>query len=170
MWYLTGNLWLYMLLSGNQTIQGTITVNNLQNSAWTRYQAWAAYTIYVQALTASPADSVANFFGQIPAAPNTVALTRRVYITTTGTITAASISTYAGTAWTAEAWSMYIRKNNTTDYLIQTISLANAERNFINYALNIPLVPWDYIEMKTVNPVWATNPATMIIWWYLYVQ
>ncbi|MCX6823706.1 MAG: hypothetical protein NT085_01070 [candidate division SR1 bacterium] len=170
MGYITGNLGLYMLLSGNQTVQGTITVDNLQNSAGTRYQAGAAYTIYVQALTASPADSVANYFGQIPAAPNTVALTRRVYITTTGTITAASISTYAGTAGTAEAWSMYVRKNDTTDYLIQTLSLATAERNFRNTAMNIPVVPGDFIEMKTVNPVWVTNPLTMIIGGYLYVQ
>jgi hypothetical protein len=82
----------------------------------------------------------------------------------------AKIYTYAGTAGTAEAVSMYVRVNNTTDYLISTLSVSASERVFSNSALSIPLAVGDYIEIKCIPPVWVTNPLTFICGGYIYIE
>lgn len=127
------------------------------------------YTLHVQALTSSPADGATVYFGQQPRAPGAVNLSR-VYIRKAGTIKMANILCQSGTAGTAEAWSLYIRKNNTTDYLINTLTLGTAERVFANSALNIAVVAGDYIEIKSVQPTWATNPLTTIFGGYIYIE
>lgn len=128
------------------------------------------YTINVQALTSSPADGATVFFGLLPKAPVTTGGNSKVHIRTAGTITAANIYTFSGTAGTNEAWSLYVRKNNTTDTLIQTVSLATSERVFSNSSLSISVVAGDYIEIKGIQPTWATNPLTTIYGGYIYVQ
>ena len=82
----------------------------------------------------------------------------------------AEIWCYSGTAGTAENWSLYIRLNNTTDTLIATIGAATNARQFSNAALNISVVAGDYIEIKSVQPTWATNPLTTLYGGYLYVE
>lgn len=77
---------------------------------------------------------------------------------------------YAGTAGTAENWTANIRLNNTTDTLIETIGASTNERIFNNESLNIAVVAGDYIEIKMVNPLWATNPATAIFGGYIYIE
>jgi hypothetical protein len=128
------------------------------------------YTLHVQALTSSPADSVTVYFGQLPKAPVSAAATSKVYIRKAGTIKAANIYVYSGTAGTNEAWSLYVRLNNTTDYLIQTVSVSASERIFSNVALSIAVAVGDYIEIKGVQPLWATNPLTTIYGGYLYIE
>jgi hypothetical protein len=128
------------------------------------------YTINVQALTSSPTDAQTIYFGMMPKAPTTTAATSKVYIRKAGTIKIAEVYCYSGTAGTAEAWSLYIRKNNTTDTLIATLSVATSERVFTNSALSIAVVAGDYIEIKAVNPTWATNPLTCIFGGYIYVE
>lgn len=128
------------------------------------------YTIEVQALTSSPADGATVYFGQLPKAPVTTANTSKVYIRKAGTIKMANIYCYSGTAGTAEAWSLYIRKNNTTDTLIQTLSVSASERVFTNSALSIAVVAGDYIEIKGIQPTWATNPLTTIYGGYIYIE
>lgn len=128
------------------------------------------YAIAVQALTSSPVDAQTIYFGTLPKAPVTVAATSKVYIRKTGTIKIAEIYCYSGTAGTGEAWSLYIRKNNTTDTLIATVSAATSERVFTNAALSIAVVSGDYIEIKAVNPTWATNPLTCIFGGYIYIE
>jgi hypothetical protein len=130
----------------------------------------AAYTLSVQALTSTPADNATIYFGQLPKAPTTTANISKVYIPKTGTIKRANIYCYAGTAGTAENWSAYIRKNNTTDTLIETIGAATNERVFNNEALSIAVTAGDYIEIKMINPTWATNPATAIFGGYIYIE
>lgn len=78
--------------------------------------------------------------------------------------------TFSGTAGTSEDWSFYVRLNNTTDYLIATVGQAQSERIFSNAALSISVSAGDYIEIKMVNPTWATNPLTTIIGGYLYIE
>lgn len=128
------------------------------------------YTINVQALTSSPADGQKVYFGMLPKAPTTSANISKVHIRKAGTITSANIYCYSGTAGTNEAWSLYVRINNTTDHLIQTLSVNTSERIFTNSSLNIAVSPGDYIEIKSVNPTWATNPLTTIFGGYIYIE
>lgn len=127
-------------------------------------------TINVQALTQSPTDAVTFYFGALPKSITATAGQNKIYFRYAGTIKTAEIYCYSGTAGTAEAWSLYIRLNNTTDYLIATLSLATNERVFSNTALTIPIVSGDYIEIKAVNPTWVTNPFTTVFGGYLFIE
>lgn len=129
-----------------------------------------AYTIGVQALTSSPADGATVYFGMLPKAPTTTANISKVYLRDAGTITGAEIYCYSGTAGTNESWSLYIRKNNTTDYLIATVSAATNEMVFSNTSLSISMSPGDYFEIKGVQPTWVTNPATTIYGGYIKIK
>jgi hypothetical protein len=128
------------------------------------------YAINVQALTSSPADGATVYFGMLPKAPVTTANISKIYIRKMGTIKIAEIYCYSGTAGTNQAWSLYVRKNNTTDYLIATLSVATNERIFSNAALSIAVVVGDYVEIKGVQPTWTTNPLTCIYGGYLYIE
>ncbi len=127
------------------------------------------YAINVQALTSSPTDGQTVYFGMLPKAPTTTANISKCYVRKTCTIQTAEIYCYSGTAGTNEAWSLYIRKNNTTDTLIATVSAATNERVFSNAALSIAMVSGDYFELKSVQPTFATNPLTTIWAGYLYM-
>ncbi len=124
----------------------------------------------MQALTSSPADGQTIYFGQLPKAPVTAAATSRIYIRRAGTLKIAQIYCFSGTAGTAEAWSLYVRLNNTTDTLIATVSSATSERVFSNSSLSIAVAAGDYVEVKAINPTWATNPLTTIFGGYLYIE
>jgi hypothetical protein len=128
------------------------------------------YAINVLALTSSPTDGQTVYFGTLPKVPVTAAGTSKVYIRKAGTIKITEIYCYSGTAGTAEAWSLYIRANNTTDYLISTLSVSASERVFSNAALSIPVAVGDYFEIKSVQPTWATNPLTTIYGGYVYIE
>lgn len=128
------------------------------------------YTLHVQALTSSPGDGATVYFGQLPKAPVTSANISKVYIPKAGTIKAARIYVYSGTAGTNENWSLYIRLNNSSDTLIQTVGANTNERVFTNTSLNISVAAGDYIEIKGVQPTWATNPLTTIYGGYVYIE
>jgi len=128
------------------------------------------YTLQIQALTSSPADGATVYFGKLPKAPVTVAAISKIYIRKAGTIKIAEIYCYSGTAGSNEAWSLYIRKNNTTDTLIATLNLATSERVFSNTGLSIAVAVGDYIEIKAINPSWGTNPLTTIFGGYIYIE
>jgi hypothetical protein len=130
----------------------------------------AGYTLSVQALTSSPADGQTIYFGNLPKAPVTTAAISKVYIPRSGVIKRAEIYCYSGTAGTNQAWSGYIRLNNTTDTLIATLSVATSERVFSNSSLSIAVVAGDYFEIKFINPTWATNPLTTIFGGYVYID
>ncbi len=146
-------------VNGDQGIQGVAGNNAL-----------SLYTINVQALTSSPVDSQTVYFGTLPKAPVTVAGTSKIYIPRAGTIKAVEIYCYSGTPGTAESWSLYVRLNNATDTLIKTLAISNSERRFNNASLNIPVVVGDYIEIKGVQPLWATNPLTTIYGGFIYIE
>lgn len=128
------------------------------------------YAINVQALTSSPTDAQTVYLGSLPKAPVTTAGISKVYIPRTGTLKRAEIYVYSGTAGTGEAWSLYVRHNNTTDYLIATVSSATNERIFSNNALTIAVTAGGYIEIKGIQPTWATNPLTTIYGGYVYIE
>ena len=150
---------------GNQGIQGIQGIQGETGAAGT-----SNYTLNVQALTSSPVDAQTIYFGNLPKAPTTTANISKVYIPKTGTIKRADIYCYSGTAGTNESWSIYIRLNNTTDTLIQTKAVNTNERVFSNASLSISVVAGDYIEIKSVNPTWVTNPLTVIFSGILYLE
>lgn len=125
--------------------------------------------LYVGATGANFADNATLYFGQNMAAPAAVS-TRRVYFRRACRIIVANINMYSPVAGTNEALSLYIRLNNTTDTLVSTLSVATNERIFVNTSLSIAIVSGDYIEMKLVCPVWATNPTGSIIGGYLTLE
>lgn len=131
---------------------------------------YSGYSINVQAITSSPTDAQTVYFGTLPKAPVTAAATSKIYVRTAGTITAAEIYCYSGTAGTNEAWSLYIRLNNTTDYLIGTLSVSASERVFTNSGLSISLAANDYFEIKSIQPTWVTNPLTTIYGGYIKIN
>ena len=128
------------------------------------------YTIPIQALATTPISAQTIFFGSLPKIPTTTAAVSKIFIRKSGTIKAAEIYSNSVTAGTAQAWSLFIRLNNTTDTLIQTVSLATNERDFSNSALNISVVAGDFIEIKSVNPTWTTAPITTTFGGYLYIE
>ena len=129
------------------------------------------YSIHVQALTSTPADGGTVYFANLPKTTGTQAVSGKVYIRKAGTIKIAEIYSYSGTAGTGEAsWSLYIRVNNTTDYLIAALAVTTNERIFTNAALSIAVVAGDYIQIKCTYPTFATNPATTIYGGYVYIE
>lgn len=133
----------------------------------TNSQSWYSYTIPVQALTSSPADGQTIYFGMLPKAPVTAAATSRIYVRNPTRINKVEVYTFSGTAGSNESWSLYVRVNNTTDVLVQTVSVSASERVFTNSALNITLNTNDYFEIKMINPTWGTNPLTFIAGGYV---
>jgi hypothetical protein len=128
------------------------------------------YMIDLQGLTSSPVDAQTIFFGNIPRAPTTTAANSQIFIRKAGTIKVAEIYCFSGTAGSNEAWSISIRLNNATDTLIQTVSSASAVRTFTNSSLSIAVAAGDYIEIKSVNPTWGTNPLTTVFGGYIYIE
>jgi hypothetical protein len=149
--------------TGDQGLQGLQGIQGPAGSG-------TGYAINVQALTSSPTDSQTVYFGMLPKAPTTTANISKVYIPKSGTIKHVEIYCYSGTAGTAESWSLYVRLNNTTDTLIRTLAVSASERRFYNDALNITVVAGNYIEIKGVQPLWATNPLTCIYGGFIYIE
>lgn len=128
------------------------------------------YTLAVQALTSSPTDAQTIYFGNLPKAPVTAAGTSKVYIPKAGTIKVVELYCFSGTAGTNESWTIYVRLNNTTDTAIATVAASANERRFSNTGLSIAVVAGDYIEIKSINPTWATNPLTTIFGGSIYIE
>ena len=165
---------------GNTTVTGTLEVNDTVKCAVMQADqikdiqtlVTCGYTIPIFVGShSSPADATTYYFGLIPnTAPSTTAEERKIYIPKAGKITFCSISSNATTAGTDEAWPYYIRLNNSTDYGIDTVSVSANLRQWINSSMNITVAAGDYIEIKSVTPTWATNPAAVSQGGYIYIE
>jgi len=132
------------------------------------------YTLEANIQQASPADNETFYFGtpfnQDPSELNQDG--NRIDIPFTGTITGATIGTaIRGTIGSNENNSFYIRVNNTTDNLISStykFDSYNKQQNISN--LSIAVTAGDYIEIKWVNPTYATNPSNIRNWINIFVQ
>jgi hypothetical protein len=111
-----------------------------------------------------PADSTTYYFGSIYSGPpTTTAGRRRIVSPYPGTMYIRSVSIFADnntSNGSDETSTLYIRKNNTTDYTLTTV-LQNDQTSevFACSGLNIPFSQYEYFEFKWVTPAWATNPS-----------
>lgn len=142
---------------GTGTVKWSIINTDLVYNGATNFM---GLNYFVQSTSNSPVDAQTVYFGTLPKGLVTTAGISKVHVLKNGIITKVNIYCYSGTAGTSENWSMYIRVNNTADYLIQTIGSATNERIFSNLNLEIPVVVGDYFEIKMINPTWVTNPLT----------
>lgn len=146
------------------------TLSYIEGSGWSVSNLGLGYALPVGFSTNNPADASTIYFSSKPVTPAIVALQNKIYIQKAGTIKIADIFTYAVTAGSNEAWSFYIRVNDTTDHLIQTLSVSANERNFLNTSLSIALAVGDFIEIKAVCPAWGTNPLAVTCGGYIYIE
>jgi len=127
------------------------------------------YALSLTALTFDPADGTTYFFGNKAFAPDSAGGLKPVYIPRAGTIKVAYIHWYSGVP-SNEDISMYIRLNNTSDTLIETIGDTEQAKVFNNVALSIAVAVGDYIEIKIVCPTWTTNPTVVGVGGVVYVE
>ena len=116
-------------------------------------------------------DSTTYFFGS--KAGKDILITpavQKIYLPLAGKITKVFVEWYATTAGSGENISMYLRLNDTTDYLIATLGNTNAFKLFSNTALNIPVVEGDFFEIKIVTPAWVTNPTPVSVGGQILVE
>lgn len=133
-------------------------------------EANAGYALFVQTPEFDPSDSTNHFFGALPLPPSTTGGERSIKIPRAGTITRVDVLTYAKTAGGADAWSLYVRLNDTTDTLVATVSSATNLRTFSGSGLAIAVSAGDLIEMKLVSPAWASNPAGVYAAGHVFVK
>jgi hypothetical protein len=166
-YYITGNV-----LDGNVTGRlldaGTGTTKTVQGAS-----TLSGYNMAIGTGTvATPTDSDTLYWGITGRVPQTTGGLQRVYIPKTGKIKSALMfwSAALGVAGSGENVSMYVRLNNSTDTLIQTVGNTSSEKTFQNSALNIAVTAGDYIEIKVVFPAWATNPTQVIMSGQVYIE
>lgn len=80
-----------------------------------------------------------------------------------GRIIAAHFHSYQVVGATNENVPISIRKNDTTDYAVDSKPVNTITTEWVNAALSIPLEVTDFIEVKLVTPAWTTNPANMYL-------
>jgi hypothetical protein len=140
-------------------------------TAWVSYN--VGYAISVHALSFSPADGSTQYFGNVLRAPVTTANQSQMYFNVPGKITAAEIYWYAtGVAGSGENISVYVRKNNVTDYIVATTGTTTAAKRFSRTDINpslpgVPIAVNDYVEIKMTCPTWATNPTNVVLGGYI---
>lgn len=132
-------------------------------TTWNKRVSVSSYALQVAAANAATlTDAQTLYFGGFPSVvPGTTAAVSRVYIPRAGTIVATYIYGRAGTAGTNESWSLSVRLNNTTDALVQALASNSADRVWLNAAMSMAVAAGDYVEIKSANPTWATNPANL---------
>ncbi len=133
------------------------------------------YTLNFYSLTHNPVNAQTVYIGNRPQIPTTSAGVSSVWFPTSGTIEGVELMDYTGTliggiGGSTEALKYYIRINNQTDYLIDSVSSNAAwtgERRFTNSSYTISITAGDYFEIKKVNPTWVTKPTNVFVGGYV---
>ncbi|MBE3113065.1 MAG: hypothetical protein IMZ49_00400 [Actinobacteria bacterium] len=122
-------------------------------------------------LAFAPDDSSTYYFMDLlGSALKDVPLYRKLILPFDYRITGCAMYESATVASSNEAWPLYIRLNNTTDYLVASLSNTDAIKWWINTNMNIPVKSTDFIEMKFVTPAWVTNPTNQKGIGYLTIE
>ena len=144
---------------GTNPLTNTIGASYFINTQYQSSTVARGYPLFVQTISASPADTTPFYFGNSPITISTTAGTNKIYIPKSGTINRAYISFYATTLGTAEVSGLYIRKNNAQDYMVESVGSMSLIRVHDNRSIGMPVSAGDYIEIKVIPPAWATNPV-----------
>lgn len=151
-------------LSGDATSPGNWQLYGT-NSAGTKGFSGQRFRIHVGHYATSFADSTVLYFAGSAFLPTTanadqwgVRAPRACRI-----LEAHVVFSSATVIGSNENISMYVRHNNTTNYLIATVGTTDRARVFSNTSLNagagIDLATNDYVCIQITPPVWATNPT-----------
>lgn len=127
------------------------------------------YYINVHGSTRDMIASTVMYFGSMADSPKTTAGYAICYIPVSGTITEATIQGIAGTAGSSQSWTMYIRKNDSSDTSIASVASSSAERVWRNTGLSIDVAAGDYIEIKSGSVAWGTVPQSIRFGGYVFV-
>lgn len=140
----------------------TLSLYVFDGSAWSVRVMRSCYALPVDcAISPTLTDAQVLFFGGLSSlAPSTTAALSRVYVPKAGRIIAATVFGYAVTAGSAESWTLAIRVNNAGgNTTIAAVAASATTRVWSNAALSIAVAAGDYLEIRSANPTWATNPA-----------
>jgi hypothetical protein len=121
----------------------------------------------------NPLDTTTYYAGSmVNSAMSTTQGARRVYVPVAGTIRAVNLDIWSstGVVGTNEAIEFYIRKNATTDYLIESEASTDLFRLVKNDAMNVPVAMGDWFEIKVICPTWVTNPTNWIMNGFIIIE
>lgn len=125
---------------------------------------------------AAPLDATNYYYGGMGGLglSETAAAARQITLPVNCTLVAWSFETRPGSAAAStEQFSLYVRKNNTTDQLLSsTLALAGAFGVVYAYGtgLTTEYSAGDKIELKITTPTWATNPNNWVVSTTLYFK
>ena len=111
----------------------------------------------------NPIDATTyNFSSYHASTPSTTIIGHQMVVPQNGTICCVDVTGFAGTVTgTNEALSLYVRVNDTTNYLVETVSAATVNRFWRNTNLNIPITTTDTFCLQLICPTWVTNPESL---------
>lgn len=122
----------------------------------------SGYALQLTSGTLSPASGSTHYFGG-NAAWGDSATVFRVYVPRAGTITRADLHVLAANPGSAEAATVSLRLNNTTDTTISSsVAFDNVVSNY-SAVLAVAVQAGDYIEGKVVFPTFATLPTVVLM-------
>lgn len=123
------------------------------------------------ALQSTTTDGQTIYFGSLASlAPSTTGALASIYVPKAGSVKSVYVNCNAGTAGSNEAWVMNLRLNNTSNTQIASVSLNTANRLWSNTSLNVPVALGDRLEIQSVQPTWATNPANVRYGGVIYIE
>lgn len=113
----------------------------------------------------NPADASTYYIGvPLGLSPTAGAAARQMTLPFACTLIGFSSSVFCGGTPTNEAYSVYLRANNTTDILLSNAFNLNTSGGityFSSSVLSTALSAGDKIELKIVFPTWTTNPTSV---------
>lgn len=129
-----------------------------------------SYALSCGFTTNNPPASSTLYFGQCNDSYNDAATRRKIYPQRAGKISAVA-GEFVNVASSSEKSSLYIRVNNTTDYLVSSKIATDTNSNyFSNNALSVPIADGDFFELKLVTPAWTTAPTSCRSFISVYVD
>ncbi len=117
------------------------------------------FSIFVYSQAGGFASGVTRSFANVLANLSALDARMQIPVTLNCTITGAYIQGAFNTIGSAEAWSMFIRVNNSINHLISTQSVATNVRRWINNGLAIDLNAGDSFSIVMVMPVFSVTPT-----------
>ena len=159
----------YVLWSG--TLLAGALLTYVDGAGWSTTSGTLGYTLNVGCVnTATWTDAATVYIGGRWGNATTSAGTVKVRVPKAGTIKATYLHMVSTTAGSNEAWPAYVRVNDTTDYLIDTVSVSATQREWNNASMSASVAAGDFVEVKFVNPTWATNPVNVTIGGHIYIE